>query len=839
MVVYLKRKPVLPLPPPENLNDDDEVWIIPETGEYFKSYDDYLQRMDFYTKPQFICGITGHCELTYFDALKSEARQLNELHKYFPEPLKGPLLRRVQWCTTGRITALVDDLYDTFLQDFFPGEIVLMSLESDARVEVIIREKATLNSFTSSNNNTTASSISRYRVEHITVPGKEETAEGSQLHRDSRNYTKSLIRWFIKTATTRAAYSGAPYVVRPEYAEKYNINTEMPERLAREEQEAMKRLRRRNHIPDDDDASGGPKRGRKKTEAKDEIPSGDNEPKTKKARLKGSKITLKGDATPKVNGSAEREHYSKRQLRVLEDLETWPVTAKVVNVRPKPNLDLEISKDLFPRSLEIWDYLNTFRIPLNLSPICYDDFLECLKVSVGPSVCELFDEIFCALLTAMILPNKKDLSVSIPPVNFADVDMDASEQGTADSRYSTPEASSVASDSSATSNGESPTSDYSYTESVTHKGSAMKKYRGGWRSRLLKEQYRGGAWAIIVISIIVEMEHVPEYSEFCEKILPKLAPLSMPETLDTARTTFFGLEWEEKLLILGILVDIVRVSSFTRTYLEYCLEESTKYRKERIESLRVLKPLQDELAALEKEKQSFFPDEEQNNEDNISDGGVKVRLRSHANESPEEALAKSNVEFSNLWGKYKELKDKIDECNQIMESAENRVRCLDAQRSRILGRDRFFNTYWWFEGRGFEPEENSHAEYFMGRLWVQGPSESSAEYLLKNNSGIPVTKRKAIEEDGVSFWTPLEWGYYDKVSQIKELIQWLNPWGKRESKLRRELTNYLPEIEKSILERSIYLDIEMEDEDGDTDEDDVEPATKSEELEMKKEKDEE
>lgn len=51
-----------------------QVWVIPETNEVFTNYEPYLQRMDFYKQKRFICEITGHSGLTFFEALRSEVR---------------------------------------------------------------------------------------------------------------------------------------------------------------------------------------------------------------------------------------------------------------------------------------------------------------------------------------------------------------------------------------------------------------------------------------------------------------------------------------------------------------------------------------------------------------------------------------------------------------------------------------------------------------------------------------------------------------------------------------------------------------------------------------------
>lgn len=55
-----------------NLWRFSQVWVVPETNEVFTSYEPYLQRMDFYKQRRFICEITGHSGLTFFEALRSE-----------------------------------------------------------------------------------------------------------------------------------------------------------------------------------------------------------------------------------------------------------------------------------------------------------------------------------------------------------------------------------------------------------------------------------------------------------------------------------------------------------------------------------------------------------------------------------------------------------------------------------------------------------------------------------------------------------------------------------------------------------------------------------------------
>lgn len=84
--------------------------------------------MDFYKQRRFICEITGHSGLNFFEALRSEVRdgspgdsisrflitknnrsqmdESREVNSTFPEALKEPILRRIQFSTVSRVDNL-------------------------------------------------------------------------------------------------------------------------------------------------------------------------------------------------------------------------------------------------------------------------------------------------------------------------------------------------------------------------------------------------------------------------------------------------------------------------------------------------------------------------------------------------------------------------------------------------------------------------------------------------------------------------------------------------------------------------------------------------------------
>ncbi|KAI6891289.1 hypothetical protein KC348_g19177, partial [Hortaea werneckii] len=124
MVLY-KRKPILIHPPPK-LSDNAEVYVMRGTNEVFQDYEDYLRRLDYLRQKKFVDAVNGKSGMTFFDALISENKSSDAIENVFPDVLKDPILRKVQFSTISRIDDLVSSVFDEFKKDFFPGEEVLV-----------------------------------------------------------------------------------------------------------------------------------------------------------------------------------------------------------------------------------------------------------------------------------------------------------------------------------------------------------------------------------------------------------------------------------------------------------------------------------------------------------------------------------------------------------------------------------------------------------------------------------------------------------------------------------------------------------------------------------------
>lgn len=111
-MVLFKRKPITMAPPPTILSDNQEVFVMKGTHEVFVDYEKYLKRYEYLMQKKFVDAVNGKSGLTFFDALESETKSSSAIENVFPDVLKDPILRKVQFSTISRI----DDLGTSSLE---------------------------------------------------------------------------------------------------------------------------------------------------------------------------------------------------------------------------------------------------------------------------------------------------------------------------------------------------------------------------------------------------------------------------------------------------------------------------------------------------------------------------------------------------------------------------------------------------------------------------------------------------------------------------------------------------------------------------------------------------
>ncbi|KAH8889587.1 hypothetical protein GQ53DRAFT_220478 [Thozetella sp. PMI_491] len=921
-MVLFKRKPVQFLPVPELEDDDQEVWYIEKTGEVFDKYEHYLTRLDFYNQPRFICTITGHSGMNFFDALESEMVGAREVEQAFPEALKGPVLRRVQFQTTSRIDALVDSVYDEFKGDYYPGEAVTVHVGGE-RLRGIVRDKTRFGSKVLPDG-TLTQPFSRYFVSLEDREEEEAVVDDAHIFRDRNMFTKSVLRSFIKKTVTREAWNGAPWLVKNDVAEQYRIDTRVPPHLRydtklleRKQMQAAKRM----SLPDLNGTNSSPNGN-----GPLRLPELKPAPKSHKSKALQAMQAQKGKSSVlappepgqfaampipgnpfqfpiqfRNNGTAPPAPLSYAQpdppppppppKYPIEDLQLEPrgrvrpqlkflckdppvqVSGEEIKV---PWSDALLMKSVGPL-LETWDTLNVYCEIFKLDSFTFDDFVEAMQVASEEVPVQLFDEVHCAVLKILVSSEADGGKVQIQlPELESEEDEDEDEDE--DDEEATPEpepqpTGRATRGSLAKLEAERLAAEAAQAEKEMQEALDAPKHRAeelledyDWIERLRKRELHNGEWQLIMVGLLHQLSKADRHKENCEELLEELVPKDVEPTRETVCQHYARLDINHRAQALQIICMLTAETKAIRGYMEDCSEQMTAYRKEKIEWQRQRKQGLEELKTLNDQRKILLPDNmppspppesaKTNGDAKVSDGeeltadasdeaadteeeapvnrklrrgqdraAERKRKEKEEQKRKEEAeaaakLPKQSKQFLKVLKDIQKKEDAIKKCEEEIAVIDNDLREADCPRTRVLGKDRFWNRYYWFERNGMPyaglPDSSTaSAEYANGCLWVQGPdeleregyidmpSEYQNEYKAKFNMTVP--ERKKIEEGSTSVFNARQWGYYSEPEQVLALIDWLDPRGYNELKLRKELVNYRERIMKHMENRKAYL----------------------------------
>jgi len=428
--------------------------------------------MDWYKARKFICEISGHSGLSFFDALKSETAGAREVEGSFPEKLKGPVLRKVQFSTISRIDNLVDKIYDDFKNDFYPGEQVCIVHEGE-RLNGLIRDKA---NFPEIKNPETGEVVreafARYFVKILDRDQEESLVDDSNISRDRKVFTKQMLRSFIKNTVTREAWTGAPWLVKADIAEQHHIPTDVPvhlqyghkvaekkERKKAEQQDGTSGVWPSNKLPELKPAAT---KGRKQTslsqEQLEQLQQQAQLEEYHRAQMSDPAYAQQHSAHmsppleyngypipahphahyPASNGHTQPPHMMQKQSHKappppaaplikypIEDMDCPPQRDGV----QRPPLKFVSGSQLPPEAetddvvptleetsvgllLEVWNTLNVYCQVLLLDSFTFDDFVDAMQWSSIDVECELLVEMHCAVLKKLV-NSEKDMNGSI------------------------------------------------------------------------------------------------------------------------------------------------------------------------------------------------------------------------------------------------------------------------------------------------------------------------------------------------------------------------------------------------------------------------------------------
>ena len=95
--------------PDREIGDNEKVFVVRSTGEFFRSYEKYFKRVCELMERKFECPVTGKSSLSYEESLAS-AKLANRRLKRFPEEHLGAVLKIVQH-STSPLSELISKTY--------------------------------------------------------------------------------------------------------------------------------------------------------------------------------------------------------------------------------------------------------------------------------------------------------------------------------------------------------------------------------------------------------------------------------------------------------------------------------------------------------------------------------------------------------------------------------------------------------------------------------------------------------------------------------------------------------------------------------------------------------
>lgn len=771
----------------------------------------------------------------------------------------------------------MDEIFSSLKSDFFPGETVIVRSE-DQRIRAFVREKAKFNAITLPDGQVKPA-YSLFRVQTVDYPQSEMAVDDSQLTRDRKTFTKALLRAFLRQTLIRGPWPEAPWMVKSQYAQQYRIDQNVPPHLLKNFPSDIKEQYYQN------DSESGPKANQSSND-----PAHSASGATSSAANPDASGNAGSGAAATTNGKRGPKSALDTQIRakILEDL-VLPYDHQSAERKMPIKLG-----DLFPSVeerrahtgllLETWVFLNIYGEPLLLDSFTFDDFVDAIRLTDEDVDCPLLDEIHCSLLSAIVGPKKQEILVTLPPEPDDGASSDEESDDEANGEQERDESEDVKKENvkeeeedannvkkeeedeeegeeEEDAEGEEEQEDDTKKEEdqpeddeesddddgpkTSHAAEFVKYQNVDWTERLRKRMFKDGGWQQILIGVLDMVSYVEEWSETCQQALESLASLERNVTLSSARTGYYEMPFTLRLRVLDILCKLIHSSSLVRTYIDRCIEDSTRVRKEKTERQREIRSLQDTIRACEEEKKTYFPngypipDGDENKTESspekskVSSSEASRKLKIEA----EKELASTNPGFQKIYNTWKESTEKFDEEVAAIKLLDLELQRLDCQRLRMLGKDRYHNRYWWFELNGMRVGEDKENEdndddqdsgdegvstgYAMGRLWIQGPSDEDArvylqfdptmdqdKIIVKTSEGdwasgetgnILVTssgevkadpkpyERKKLEEKQGFLAGMDDWGYYDQEDEIENLLEWLGRGGKRELKLSKEI----------------------------------------------------
>jgi hypothetical protein len=493
------------------------------------------------------------------------------------------------------------------------------------RVEAVIREKTMFPELRFANGDIQRKGFSRYTVKMVNRNEEEAQIDNEHLIRDKKTFTKHMLRSFIKNTVSREPWTGAPWLVKDEYAIRFKIPQNVPQHLQRatttaERKAAQARRKQGSSGLSVDALTNGsasppgpveirpaPKSHKSKTQQAMKMTKLLQDSRTDTPSMSGSpwasspggtpgassnklnlKALVKAEPTPPPPPPPKPVKYPiedlalppqddarRSKLRYLSDL-TTPVDT--------PGSTIDEQKTSF--YLSTWVFLNIYCEPFLLDSFTFDDYVQALRFHNEDINCELFVEIHCTLLKAIV--NEQGVAqTQLPePEDEMDEDEDEDEERIEDS--STVGEVEVNGDKNSESGSGGAKSS---STAKKHRADELFSDSDSWIQRLKMRDFKNGGWQAIVVGLLHQLSWDSRYSKDAEGILAYLTPVDDTPTPEAVKTRYATMDCNLRVMVIHLLTRLTHETRTVRDYMEECAEEMTKNRKEKIEHQRARKAL--------------------------------------------------------------------------------------------------------------------------------------------------------------------------------------------------------------------------------------------------------
>ena len=147
----------------------------------------------------------------------------------------------------------------------------------------------------------------------------------------------------------------------------------------------------------------------------------------------------------------------------------------------------------------------------------------------------------------------------------------------------------------------------------------------------------------------------------------------------------------------------------------------------------------------------------------------KAQMIAHSKER--EAARVKQAAQKQAIAEHRRVDEEVNKIERRLEGIEREFRrLLGGVRVKPLGRDRFYNRIWWFDGMGSASLVGSGgtALYGSGRLFIQGPSEFDDDILQKRQytENEDIDLRRMEEEGKNGILGPNQWAVYNDLEEV-------------------------------------------------------------------------